>query len=93
MIKVLLVKKEENIFHKLFDNDILALPLNMCHMLMQKRTLANVHNNTNDETAKLYKQYLQVGNGLEEYNCIALNQAVATKKAQITLHTLYNNLK
>ena len=85
MIKVLLVKKEENIFHKLFDNNILALALNMCYMLIQKRTLANVHNNTDDKTIKLYKQYLQVGSGLEGYNCIAFDQAVATRKAQMDI--------
>ena len=65
IVKVLRVKKELNLFHESFDNDILALTLNMCQMLIQKRNLNAVYNNTNEETAKLYKSYLLAGSRLE----------------------------
>ena len=60
----------------------------MCHMLIQKHTLVNVHNNTDNETTKLYKQYLQAGSGLEGYNYIAFDQAVATRKAQMDIQNV-----
>ena len=53
LVKILIIKKEENVFHPGFDKDILALALNMCQILIQKHNLAMVCNNTDEETAKL----------------------------------------
>ena len=39
LVKVLIIKKEENVFHLGFDKDILALALNMCQILIQKCNL------------------------------------------------------
>ena len=65
--------------------DILALALNMCQILIQKRNLAMVRNNTDEETAKLYKSYLAAGSSLEGINQVAFNQAVSIRKVQFDI--------
>ena len=85
LVKVLIIKKEENVFHPGFDKDILALALNMCQILIQKCNLDIVRNNTDEETAKLYKLYLTTGSSLEEINQVAFNQAVSIRKVQFDI--------
>jgi hypothetical protein len=80
LLKILSVKEWDD-----HDMSLMGVTLNMCLILAQKRDLAVVRANTDEETAKLFKSMRNSSNLMAGRNKDFMEQAISLREAQVRI--------
>jgi hypothetical protein len=85
VIKIILNEAEKTQDLNEFQFNLLGLTLNMCVILAEKRDLAVVKANTDEETAKLFKSMRGASNFMLGNNRSFMEQAISMREAQVRI--------
>jgi hypothetical protein len=82
IIKIIILRSQKKLEIDA-DLDILALVLNMCKLLADKRDLAVITSQTDEATAQIFKSLQRGGDLLSERNKAIFSQTISMREAQV----------